>query len=99
MARKRATKTKAGSSSTRKFWVMAGLGGSLTGTALFLEVLRPTVPLAAQTSLDDFQSVRPSEARPEVVARAVEVSHPAKLAGGNTSASSAPRRPNATPAR
>ena len=98
MARKRATKTKAGSSSTRKFWVMAGLGGSLTGTALFLQAVSPP-PLAAQTSLDDFQSIRPLQEQPEVVASVVETPRPAKLAVGNTSTSSAARRPKATPAR
>ena len=98
MARKRATKTKAGSSSTRKFWVMAGLGGSLTGTALFLQAVSPP-PLAAQTSLDDFQSVRPSQEQPEVVARVVQMPHPAKSAGGSTATSATARRPKATPAR
>ena len=47
MAGKR-TKTDK-SSSTRSFWVIVGLGSSLTATALFLQMMSPP-PLAAQAS-------------------------------------------------
>lgn len=68
MAGKRATADKSGSSSTRRFWVIVGLGSSLTATALFLEMVSPP-PLAAQASLASEQS--------EITTRVDESLHPA----------------------
>ncbi len=74
MAGKRATTKKSDSSSTRRFWVIAGLGSSLTATALFLRVMSPP-PLAAQGSANLF-----AQEQSEVMTRVVE-SPPAGSAG------------------
>lgn len=66
MAGKRIATKKSDSSSTRRFWVIAGLGSSLTATALFLRVMSPP-PLAAQGSANLF-----AQEQSEVTTRVVE---------------------------
>jgi hypothetical protein len=72
MAGKRAAIDKSGSSSTRRFWVIVGLGGSLTATALFLQMMSPP-PLAAQGSPGLF-----AQEQAEVMTRVVAQPRPAE---------------------